>query len=526
MKKLLFFIFAVFSAVQVFAQIRYIGTRVVLDNNDKYKPIPNGFILLKTGEYITGPLNINSHTIEVATNNKNANGQTIYKTKVIIDGFKINESEYPAVQVALYGQAAEYYVKDLCEYTKKGKLIEEKDEHANFHPGFIMLDDSVKLEGYVAIRSCVLFAKTLEDKVMVSYNLPYAFYRPFRVKHAVQRIEDKEYEFSPYIDYEVVKTNKWDKAILTLPDGKVLNGVANKNGKYTSQGIKSFRTLSFRPDGKYLNLYMPGEVKSVVFLDDDDKMEYLSFGEEFCSKKGLKARILEANYKDEELNFQDGAIYFYDGTVKKGKIARVPYMKKVGFFYVDEKDDLYPYYADKRVRYFTQNINGKEKRFIRIRNEYTEWFHANGHYSYFKNPFPTHPKKGLNRFTNFMLGAVSAGAQFMVDTLSKVAAVENYKKNKDLTEAAKAIDIGDQLEEGLGGLNEEELVFFHTEYVVLENERNPTVVYVNNLKEIMSAWMLECPEFATFDQKLVSRLQDIDHLNESVDFLNSKHCFR
>lgn len=526
MKRQLLFLALFLFGVQLHAQIRYIGTELKTDVNNKYKQIPNGFILLKTGEYITGALDFNSHTIEVETGNKNANGQPIYKTRIVMDGFKINGNEYQAEKVALYGKAAEYYVKDLCEYNKKGKLQPEKEENANFHPGFIMMDDSVKLEGFVAIRSCVLFAKTLEDKVMVSYNLPYAFYKPFRVKHAVQKIEDKEYEYSPYLDYEVVKTNKWDKAIITLPDGKTMNGVGRKNGKNVTQGIKSFSSLSFRPDGKYLSLYLPGEIKSVVFLDDDDRTEYLTFGKDFCSKDGLKAKILNAKYNDEESNLHEGTIYFYDGSSKKGKIARLPYAKKFGFFFVDEKDEISPYYADKRVRYFTQTINGTEKRFIRIRNEYTEWFHTNGNFSYFKNPFPTHPKKGLNRFSNIMLGMASAKAQVMVDTLSKTAAVKIVKEERDLKGAAKAIDLGDQLEEGLGNLSEEEITFFHPEYIVLQKEKDPTIVYVNNLKEIMSAWLLECPDFSSFDQKLISRMQDIDNLNESIGFLNTKKCFR
>lgn len=500
--------------------VRYAGTLMQFDKKNQYLPI-KGFLWLKNGEYITGDLSFKSHAEEVPTGNTGPGGVPKTKTVYYIDIFSINGNEYKYDQVAMYGSEGDRYVKDFCEYDKKGKLKKEKDDEMNFEPGFIMLNDSVKEEGFVAIRGCVLFAKTLESKVQISYDLNYGFYQPYKIKHAFQNIDGKLIEYFPYYgNYIQAKSEKWDPAYIITNDNKKINGVGEKKNKSIKYSSKGFTPLWFRPEGKYATTYYPGDIKGVGFIDGSETKEYLAFDNAFYSKKGLLENVVTMKNNDEETNFQEGSILFYDGTVLKGKIARVQYNKSSGFYFIDQNNELSAWYGDKNVKCFIQKINGVEKKFIRIGKEYTEWFFPDEKISYFRNPYPTHVREGLTNLVKFV--AQEASKQ-VVKEVTEASVRKNIEK-KNLGKAIDAAVVGDNIYNSIDASQMEGNIYFK-EYVILFQDQEPIVVYAKNIKSNVNAWLLSCPDMTKIEQKVINNMENIEYINETIKTLNANGCY-
>lgn len=506
-------------AVNQFA-VEYPGTNMQFDKNNKYLPI-KGFLWLATGEYITGDLSFKSHSEEIPTGSTGPGGVAKTRTVYYIDEFLMNGNSYTAQQVAVYGSEGDRYVKDLCEYDKKGKLKKEKDDEKNFEPGFIMLNDSVKIEGYVAIRGCAMFAKTLESKVEISFDLKFDFYQSYKIKHVVQKIDGKETEYMPFKgEYVEVKSNKWDSLYIITNDGKKIGGVGEKNDKTVKYSSKGFASVSFREHGKYANCYFPGDIKGVGIIDGKETKEYIAFDNSFYSKKGLLENIVNMNNKDKETNFQEGSIEFYDGTVLKGKVARLQYNKSGGCYFIDQKNELSSWYADKNIKCYSQKIDGTEKKFIRIGKVYTEWFYFDQKISCFRNPYPSHLREGLTAIASFV---AKEATKAVVKEVTEASVKKNIAK-KDLGKAIDNAVLGNDIYNAVDEAQVEGGIYFK-EYMILFQDQEPISVYAKNIKSNVNAWLLSCPDMSKIEKKVINNMENIEYIKETIKVLNTNGCY-
>ena len=500
--------------------IAFAGTDLEVIHHSGYRPF-TGWIWLKNGKKIEGNIELLTHTAD-----KDMGGGAL-KTFIYIDSFEVNGQDYAYREVAFYSNNKNLTAKDFCEFNKKGELKLSKNEEENFQPGYIMMDNNNKTEGLVAIRNdgnygYVLFAKSMDDKVQVSYPVHYDFYEPYRMKHVFQKIDGREVEYLPMQKaYAPANDKKLSPAYIITKDGKRTEG-KGRFDELREDGLRIVRRshyagLYFRPENGYAAYYPASSLLSAGLLQDEPK-ECVAFRNYFYDKAELAKEFEKA---------PEGRLALTNGTVLKGKIKEDGQdLELKGFSFMDDAGNYFrKCYGDPDVLYYGITENGKERKYIRVNYIYTEWFYSDQKVSYLKNPFPTHERKGLNNTVMATAGAVAADLNYAVIEAAKKDAVDKIKKG-DLNSAAsgmkKAAEISGTLN-SVGALNREGVGLFNfKEYLVYINGRNPVLVYKKNMQEEMDKLKTVCPALSNIKK---NKLEDVDDIDDVVKFLNESNCF-
>lgn len=495
--------------------------RMAIVRKHGYVPF-DGFVWLKTGKKIDGNVKVISHTSNV-TDSKGA-----IQTLTYIDSFNVNDKSYVWTEIAFYGSSAEKTANDFCEFDKHNRIKLSKKDEENFQPGYIMMDENTKMEGLVAIRKngeygYVLFARSMEDKVQVGHATRFDFYEPYRIKHVVQKIDGKEIEYLPVQNaYEQADDAKYDPAYIITKEGKRIEG----KGKFIkvieeNKGVGSYRHYSgfyFRPNNGYETYYLPKDV-AFAGMSDDAPNQCTIFRNYFYNKPDLMKGFEKA---------PDGEIAFKNGEIAKGKVIAIKSdFRNIDGFYFMEKEGNYfkDYFSDPEVMFYSIMDEGKERKFLRVKGIYAEWFYSDKKVSYLQNPYPTHNRNGLD---NVLKGTVSAVGSIAQQN-SNVALEKTIKKgvNEGFNDETKRqmetwASASAAINQSVEALNQTDGIFFFNEYYMLINNRPPLIVYKKNMKETMEGLFKDCPALRNLKS---NTLNDVDDIDEVVKFMNESGCF-
>lgn len=521
---------------QVTAQVRMPGTGMNIVK-DQYQPI-DGFLWLKSGERLEGALSFATKVTEEQreTGNKSANGAPIYKTVKLysITEFRMNDVVYPPGQVMIYGDNQERIAADFVFRDKKGRPDPSKKEEENFNPGHIIDADGKKHNGYVAVRengSYLLFSEEPNGKVRVCLNLDEEAYRLFNVRYAVQQIDGEYIDWMRFDrGFRNMEKFKWSRGFIDRGDGEKIYGKVSLQSKSYGYGMNAWSTAVFWDEAdesipELLGLNSDQSVEIVGVTGDDDQ-EYLYFDNAFYPKEKLRRNILKNDNKDPEKNFHDGFIQFYDGKQLRGQIARAA-TKSKGFYYLGEQGEIRAFYGNRKVWYFSQTIDGMEKRFIRIREKYAEWLYFKYPISYFRNPYPTHVRKGLSNFVGGLTqGLTETITDELIEQSANKAAQKSFKKNQDLGEVVEIAKSAQKLDEGFTfTYSSDEMGIYFEEYILLFNGQSPLVVYKKNINDLLVRLTKHCDNFMSMTKSDFRELDDIGKFDDTVMYLNEHKCY-
>lgn len=519
------FCFFVLYSNNSFSQIKREGTWVYV-KNDQHQPI-NGFVWAKNGAFFKGQISFVTKVTETYPKDRNGNRTSSKPVKkYYIKGYTIAGQTFKPEDVFMYGTTDKRYVKDFMKKNKSGALVPSKNAHENFQKGYLIGSDGSRSDGYVAVvagnfvTDHVLFCETLDSPVSVFYQRPEEFHRPYNLKHVVQEIDGKTVEHYPTVTGFGMAGNasNAEPAIITLYDGSTLQGKGSLEVKGWNYGMTVKQLLVFY-DGKGLTQSFSPAFGSDIQSVKLGAEEYIAFDDGFYPKKKIIKKLTKSKKKDEK-NFQPGYIAFKDGSRKELKIARARKANR-GFYTLSDDGVFRAYYGDSNVKYFTQNIDGEEIRYRRIRDRYEVWHQPEEDFSYCLNPYPTHVRKGL---TKFVAGVTSAAVETVTDELIQASA------EKAIMEGGNVKDVVQQaieMDEGLtvkynpdtdGGIYFEEYIIFQ------KGKPGATVVYAKNMDSYITDVVTSCDNFTTLDKKQLRKLGDIDKLDETISFLNQNGC--
>lgn len=489
----------------------------------KYGYVPfDGFVWLKTGKKIEGNVKVISHTSNV-TDSKGA-----IQTLTYIDSFNVNDKSYVWTEVAFYGSSVEKTANDFCEFDKHDRIKLSKKEEENFQPGFIMMDENTKIEGLLAIRKSgeygyVLFAKSMEDKVQISHATRFDFYEPYRIRHVVQKIDGKEIEYLPVNNvYQESDDAKYDPAYIITKEGKRIEG----KGKFIkvieeTKGVAAYRHYSsmyFRPNNGYETFYLPKDVAFAGMIGDYPT-ECTQFRNYFYNKSDMMKEFEKA---------PDGTIAFTNGTIAKGKVISYKSdFRNIDGFYFMEKEGTYfkAYSSDLEVMFYSIMDEGKERKFLRVKGIYAEWFNSDQRVSYLQNPYPTHNRNGLDNVLKQTASVAGYIAQQKANTAMENTVQKGFKEGFT-DETARQMETwastSSAINQSVEALNQTDGIFFFNEYFILIKNRKPLIVYKKNMKETMESLFKDCPALRNLKS---NTLNDVDDIDEVVKFMNESNCF-
>lgn len=519
------FILSLSQSQSCFSQIKREGTWVYV-KNDQHQPI-NGFVWTKSGAFFKGQVSFVTKVSETYPKDKNGNRTTSKPVKkYYIRGYTVAGQTFKPEDVFMYGTTDQRFVKDFMRKSKNGALIPSKRAHENFHKGYIIGSDGSRSDGYVAVvagnyvTDHVLFCETLDDPVSVFYQQPVEFHRPYNLKHIVQEIDGKTVEHFPTVTGFGMAgdMSKAEPAVITLYDGSTIEGKGSLEAKSWDYGM-SFKQLLVFNDGKGLTESFSPAFGSDIQSVKLGKDEYIAFDNGFYPKEKLIKKLTKSKKKDEK-NFQTGYIAFKDGSKKELRIARARKANR-GFYTYNDDGVFRAYYGDSKVKYFTQNINGEEVRYRRIRDRYEVWHQPEADFSYCVNPYPTHVRKGL---TKFVAGVTAAAVETVTDEIIEASARQAIKDGGNIKDVAqKAMEMDDGLTATYNPGSEGGIYF--DEYLIFQKGKpGGSVVYTKNMDSYITNVVSKCDNFSSLDKKQLRKLGNIDKLDETIVFLNQNGC--
>lgn len=506
------------------AQIKIEGTWVYV-KNDQHQPI-NGFLWTNSGAFYRGQVSFVTSVSETYPTDRNGN-RTSQKPikKYFIKGYTVEGQTFKPEEIFMYGTTDTRTVQDFMKKDKNGALVPSKNAHENFQKGYIIGSDGSRSEGYVAVISGnfvtdhVLFTETLDGSVSVFYQQPVEFHWPYNLKHIFQEIDGKIVEHYPTVNGFAMRGNmaKAETAEITMFDGSVLKGKGELAYKNWDYGMSYNQLLVFDPGSGPIQTFSPmlgSEIQSVKL----GKEEYLAFDNGFYPSEKLIKKLTRSK-KNDEKNFQPGYVMFKDGRSEELQIARARKANR-GFYTLDDKGHFRAYYGDKNVQYFTQNFGGEEIRYKRVKNRYEVWHQPEGDFSYCINPYPTHVRKGL---TKFVAGVTEATVEVVTDELIEAAANQAIREGGNVRDVVKNAM---EMDEGLSvSYSDNDGGIYFDEYIIFQKGKpGGSVVYKKNMDGYITSIVTQCDNFTSLDKKDLSRLGDIDKLDETIRFLNANGC--
>lgn len=515
----------VFTSFYSNAQIKREGTWVYV-KNDQHQPI-NGFLWTKSGALYKGQVSFVTKVTESYPKDRNGNRTTTKPVKkYYIKGYSIAGQTFKPEDVFMYGTTDKRYVKDFMKKSKSGALVPSKNAHENFQKGYLIGSDGSKSEGYVAViagnfvTDHVLFCETLDGPVSVFYQRPEEFHLPYNLKHIVQEIDGKMVEHYPTITGFSMASDlsKAEQVIVTLYDGSILQGKGSLEVKGWNYGMTVKQLLVF-DDGKNLTQSFSPALGSDIQSVKLGSEEYIAFDDGFYPKKKLLKKLTKSKKKDEK-NFQPGYVAFKDGTKEELQIARARKANR-GFYTLSDDGVFRAYYGDSKVKYFTQNINGEEIRYRRIRDRYEVWHQPEADFSYCVNPYPTHVRKGL---TKFVAGATAAAVETVTDELIEASAKKAIREGGNVKDVVQnAVEMDQEFtvtynSDTDGGIYFEEYIIFQ------KGKQGGSVVYTKNIDNYLTDVLTQCDNFTSLEKKDIRKLGNIDKLDETITFLNQNGC--
>ena len=511
------------NPLAISGQIKSAGTNVYV-RSDQHQPI-NGFIWLNNGAFLKGKVEFVTKVSETYPTDSKGNKSTKPVKNFYIKGYSMNGQTFKPEDVFMYGTTDERFVKDFLKYDKKGAIKPSNTAHENFHKGYIIDSNGNKADGFIAVIASnyvvdhVLFAETMNGPVSVFYQQPQEFHRPYNLRHVVQEVDGAKIEHFPTVSGFAKRGDgkKYKSVSITLPDGTKLSGKGELGYKNWDYGMNYNQLLVFESSpNELIQSFSPavGTELHEVIVDGE---EYLAFDNGFYPKAKIIKKLTKAKNNDEK-NFQPGYIMFNDGTKKELRIARARKVNR-GFYTLDGNGQFKAYYGDPKVAYFTQNIDGQEVRYRRIKKRYEVWHQPESDFSYCVNPYPTHIRKGL---TKFVQGVTSAAVEIATDELIEAAAEKAIREGGNIR---SVVDNAIEMDEGLTvDYSSTEGGIYHDEYIIFMKSGKAWIVYTKNIDEFISSVLTNCDNFSSIEKKNIRQLGNIDKLDETITYLNQNGC--
>ncbi len=262
------------------------------------------------------------------------------------------------------------------------------------------------------------------------------------------------------------------------------------------------------------------------------RLDLAEFGPEQATLSEVKK-----TFKNEEKNFHSGYVILKSGEKKEGKVATkkieaanwdgTKRWGPIGVQLANTEDKITIYMAkDFGASYYMQKLPSGEIHYLNVNGVFVEVKNPNGRFSYYRNPNPTHIRKGA---THLGQSVIQSAADEASEALVKGAAKRSFKKSMDSGQSLSqslsnaTIDAARVANEtqGLIEFKEDEGLYFK-EYYIIDNEYSTkSLVYKKNVKEVLSDLLASCGLEDLIDKKANS----IKELEEIMGFLEKNICY-
>jgi hypothetical protein len=344
--------------------------------NRSTNPI-NGFVILPSGERFVGTLSIRNRLTVDASNGRGTdpNADVIADISITHDG-KTDKFELAAV--AAYG--ALFTTADWMPVKKS------KDLADSFNPGFVQLDNDVRLEGLVALTSSDVVGTALRtfDRLYFAANAstPVEIYlTPRSGKTGVPNVIEAGQKGRAEAEYHLlagglIDQNAWIAQLEREPKklqseslmpGEVVfdNGAALKGRLGLQTGKSKTSAYLIDEDGDLLQVSARSRIKVIKATENGVAQQFVLLNGEFVNNQEAIKRF----EKDESLH--PGKIMLATGTEMVGMVSlrRARNMVKsyripLGAYFLPKTDQpLLSYYSPDQVEFVEEEAEGTTTRY-------------------------------------------------------------------------------------------------------------------------------------------------------------------
>lgn len=395
--------------------------------------------------------------------------------------------------------------------------------------GYVVKRDGKRMEGEIQLK--VIDSDTLEIRFSDVNNNKQIFARPDILSFGVLGKSSTGHGRSG-------KIGDQSPGYAMLDDGTKLEGQVLSYSGFEGSFKRTYFGFFIIATGRDAKYFPPdGDASYIVQSVKGKEVKYLPLTESFVVADEFLSS-LKAN-KDPLDKLQKGSIVFKDGTKKEGQVAQ---LKKAVILNVGEKFESLNF-TSSNIKYFTQNIDGADRKFAIMmsgmrafsgpQNVIVEILSPSETFSYYKNPAPTHLKKGLTKLAKSAINTTTdVGRIGLANEAAKQAVKSELKdsdKNPDnvgnavqagaeaqanVLDQTKDMGVGDE-----GGL-------YHEEWVIVNNSTGTNVVLYNgNEDEVITGLLHKCSNFSSLEKAQLKKLTDADNIEQVVKYLNVNKCY-
>lgn len=334
---------------------------------------------------------------------------------------------------------------------------------------------------------------------------------------------------------------KLNKKDLLLPGEVVLESGKKIKGEVyflrMSNAVKSYRFIygvSIIPEGKdYFRPFKNENIDYVKVTEEGKEATYIMVGQYYENQADFVENLKNSNSPDPFRNLQDGYLMFEGNKKLVGKIAAAP-PSTIYFLGADGIPVRYKA-SSKELLYYVQTLKEKDYQFVGFRNRssvteipfiFLKIEAPFSKYSYYKNPYPTHVRKGATKWGAGLANTISSeineemdyhgvertASSIEVDTdqKSNTSPIANYKQHT--IRSTQFVDADKNSGEGI----------FFDEYIVFQNDGETAhLIYQKNDEEVLKKLLSNCKDFQTLDEKKQIRLTKVEFISEAIRYLNS-----
>jgi|GEM_PF-3669638 len=320
-----------------------------------------------------------------------------------------------------------------------------------------------------------------------------------------------------------------------LEDGKSVKGevyfLRMQNVVKSYRFIKGFSMI---PEGKnYFQRFDNGNIDYVLVKEAGQEKTYLQVGDYYEDQDHFVESLKNSNSPDPFRNLRDGYLMMESDQKIVGKIAASP--PSTIYFLGDDGIPVKYKANEKKLIYYVQEFKGVKYKFVGLQKRST--LLNNPHifqkieapwekYSYYKNPYPTHIRKGM---TNFAAGAATVASNEIQEEMAYHGAKEAARQ--EMKESGNALNASREADRAYRDIRNTQMIevdenpdggIFFDEYVVFENQGDDIfIIYQKNDEAELNKLLGRCKDFQTLPEKRRKRLTKVEFIKESVNYLNT-----